>query len=170
VSRGGLPSGGSRPSATEFEGPPTRATGEIPGLPQAEVTPLQEKTGPLGSASKPTTILCVDDEPDTLTVLGWFLSKEGYIVMTASSGAEALLRMQERLPDFVITDDTMPGTTGQEMCRHLRAQNETRHIPIILYTALKLPADSPLYDRTLIKPTDLRVFACEIRALLAASH
>lgn len=116
------------------------------------------------------TILCVDDEPDVVAVLDWFLTREGFGVITASSGAEALLRVQQRLPDFIITDLSMPGMSGLELCRHLRVRHETSRIPIILYTALSLPAVSWLYDRTFIKPTDLDVFVRAIRALLARPH
>ena len=115
-------------------------------------------------------ILCVDDDPDTLAVLGWFLTSEGFVVVTAESVSEALLRVQERLPDFIITDCMMPGMSGLDLCRHLREQGATRHIPIIIYSALSLPAESSLYDRALLKPTDLPVFAREIRRLIASTH
>lgn len=113
------------------------------------------------------TILCVDDEPDMLAILAWFLSREGFIVISAENGPEALLRVKQQLPDFLITDHTMPGMTGLELCKRLRAHPDTRHIPIILYTALSLPAHSELYDRLFLKPTDLDILAREIRTMLA---
>jgi two-component system, OmpR family, phosphate regulon response regulator PhoB len=130
----------------------------------------EEDTDAVGSATRSSraAILCVDDEPDALAVLGWFLTGEGFRAITACSGAEALLRMQQQLP--IITDYMMPGMTGLELCRRLRVCEETRHTPIILHTALRLPPVSWLYDWTLIKPTDLDVFATEIRALLARTH
>lgn len=115
-------------------------------------------------------ILCVDDDPDALTILSLFLTGEGFLVITAGSATEALVRMQQRLPDFIITDYTMPGMSGLELCRRLRDCEETRGIPIILYTAMGLPAASRLYDRTFLKPTDLDVFAGEIRRLLTAAN
>lgn len=116
------------------------------------------------------TILCVDDEPDVLSVLEWFLSCEGFLVTTAASAAEGLACVRERLPDFIITDQTMPGMSGLEFCRHLRLRNETRNVPIILYTAVSLPTVSWLYDRTLLKPTDLDVLVVAVRTLLAGAH
>ena len=114
------------------------------------------------------TILCVDDEPDVVAILDWFLTREGFGVITADSGEEALLQLRQRLPDFIITDQSMPGISGLELCRQLRERRETCRIPIILYTALSLPAVSGLYDRTFLKPTDLDVLASTIRALLAS--
>lgn len=70
------------------------------------------------------TILCVDDEPDAVAVLDWFLTREGFGVITAGSGVEALLRVQQRLPDFIITDNMMPGMSGLELCRHLRVRDD----------------------------------------------
>lgn len=115
-------------------------------------------------------ILCVDDEPDSLAVLGWFLAAEGLQVVTACNGAEALLRVAELPPDVVVTDYLMPRMNGLELCGRLRECEKTRRIPIIIYTALCLPADSRLYDRALLKPTELDVFAAEIRSLLARNH
>ena len=105
-----------------------------------------------------------------MAILDLFLTREGFSVITAGSGAEALMRVQQRLPDFIITDNMMPGMSGLELCRRLRMREDARHIPIILYTALRLPAVSWLYDRMLVKPTDLDVFVSTIRSLLARAH
>lgn len=93
---------------------------------------------------------------------------EGFEVITARNGAEALLRLRERWPDLIITDYTMPDMTGLDLCKRLRASRVMRHIPIILYTGVSLPADPRLYDRIVTKPADLCAFAIEIRLLLAA--
>ena len=93
---------------------------------------------------------------------------EGFEVITAPNGSEALLRVQARWPDLIITDYTMPGMTGLELCKRLRASRVMRLIPIILYTGVSLPADSRLYDRIVAKPADFRAFALEIRVLLTA--
>jgi two-component system, sensor histidine kinase ChiS len=116
------------------------------------------------------TILCVDDDPDVLQVLDWFLTSDGFVVRRAASGDDALLQVKEQLPDLVITDYAMPGMTGLQLCKSLRAQLATRHIPIILYSAFHLPPDSCFYDRTFLKPTDVAVFGSAIRALLSLRH
>jgi len=116
------------------------------------------------------TILAVDDEPDVLTILQWFLSSEGFEVMTALSGPEALQRVEERLPDLIITDYRMPGMSGLALCRWLRAHRETQGIPIILHTAQDPPPTDRLYDRVFTKPSDIGPLVSEVRALLAHSR
>ena len=116
-----------------------------------------------------TTILTVDDEPDALTSLRLFLSIEGFEVLTASSGREALSSIQSQAPDLVITDLAMPDMNGLELCARLRAQPATRRIPIILYTGFAQPDRKDglgLYDRRLTKPTDLDELVDEVWALL----
>lgn len=124
--------------------------------------------GRVHAASASARILCVDDDPDGLRALELFLRNEGFEVITARNGPEALLRVQERRPDLIITDYTMPGMTGLDLCKRLRASRVMRLIPIILYTGVSLPADSRLYDDIVAKPADFRAFAIQIRVLLAA--
>jgi CheY-like chemotaxis protein len=119
-------------------------------------------------ASASASILCVDDDPDGLGALELFLMSEGFEVITARNGSEALLRVREQWPDLIITDYTMPGMTGLDLCKRLRASRVMRLIPIILYTGVSLPPDSRLYDRIVAKPADLGAFAIQIRMLLAA--
>jgi len=95
---------------------------------------------------------------------------EGFEVITARNGTEALLRVQQQWPDLIITDYTMPGMTGLDLCKRLRASRAMRFIPIILYTGVSLPADRLLYDRIVTKPADLYEFAIQIRRLLTANH
>lgn len=70
------------------------------------------------------------------------------------------------LPDLVITDYSMPGMTGLELCEHLRSRPETRHIPIFLHTALSEPPAASLYDEVFTKPADLRSLVWTVRARL----
>jgi CheY-like chemotaxis protein len=101
-----------------------------------------------------------------LSALKWFLINEGFKVVTACSADEALLRLRERLPDLIVTDYTMPGMTGLELCRVLRASPEMHAIPIILHTARSVPVNSPLYNRTFTKPADFDAVVGQIRVLL----
>jgi CheY-like chemotaxis protein len=112
----------------------------------------------------------VDDDPDGLKALESFLMSEGFEVITASNGAEALLRVQAQWPALIITDYTMPGMTGLDLCKRLRASRVMRLIPIILYTGVSLPADSRLYNHIVAKPADFRAFAIQIRVLLDTYH
>src|ERR1700674_3967256 len=88
-------------------------------------------------------ILVVDDEPDTLQVLEWLLADEGFEVIPASSGAEALLRAAERQPDLIITDYMMPDMTGLALCQCMRQRRSTQRIPIIIHTAVQTAALPP---------------------------
>ncbi len=133
-------------------------------------SPPKKSSGPWASRPSTATILCVEDEPDSLALLEYFLTSEGLSVVIAHNGAEALLRVEEHLPDIIITDYLMPEMTGLQLCSRLREWEKTRRIPIIVYTALSLPAQSQLYDRTLLKPTDLVVLSMQIRSLLSGAH
>jgi PleD family two-component response regulator len=79
-------------------------------------------------------ILIVDDEPTTIQVLTRFLTREGYAVVTASNGEEALRQIQQVKPDLVLLDVTMPILDGLSVCRRLRQDYLTRSLPIILVT------------------------------------
>jgi CheY-like chemotaxis protein len=115
-------------------------------------------------------ILAVDDSPDALTILRLFLSAEGFEVITAGGVTEALLRVQEQLPDLIITDYAMPGRTGLDLCRHLRSHPKTHHIPIVLHTGTDLPpTETGLCDALCAKPASLAQLARRVRSLLAAS-
>jgi len=77
----------------------------------------------------------VDDVLQNLQVVGTMLRNEGYDVMPAGSGAQALERVRVRLPDLILLDLMMPEMDGLEVCRRLKADLATRHIPIIFLTA-----------------------------------
>ena len=80
-------------------------------------------------------ILAVDDTPQNLRLLEALLSTDGYDVLTATSGDEALRLVSEEHPDLLLVDILMPGIDGYELCRRIRASEETRFLPIVLMTA-----------------------------------
>ena len=84
--------------------------------------------------AKPT-LLIVDDEPVNLRVLKRLLESE-YQLIFAKNGEEAIKLAETRLPNLILLDVMMPGLTGFEVCRHLKQQSNTKHIPIIFVTAL----------------------------------
>jgi DNA-binding response OmpR family regulator/DNA-binding CsgD family transcriptional regulator len=81
-------------------------------------------------------VLIVDDVPDNLAVLHDALDESGYTVLVALSGAAALQRAAQALPDVVLLDAMMPGMDGFEVARQLKADPQTAHIPIIFMTGL----------------------------------
>jgi len=81
-------------------------------------------------------ILVVDDEREIRDLLGRFLMEEGYEVKLASNGKEALDLAEKESPQVILLDIMMPGISGIETCKRLKAGKKTRFIPIIIATAL----------------------------------
>lgn len=82
------------------------------------------------------TVLVVDDAPETLRWLCDMLEAEGYCVLVARSGAEALERLAYVVPDAILLDAVMPGMSGFEACRRLKAEPAWAHVPVIFMTGL----------------------------------
>lgn len=80
-------------------------------------------------------LLVVDDEPKLLRAIAATLREEGYVVMTAQSGSEALMRLTESVPDLIISDIRMPGIDGYRLVSTLRSNPRTELIPVIFLTA-----------------------------------
>lgn len=132
-------------------------------------TPVREApTEDSGVPAKPR-ILVVDDSEDVRTLLQTFFGDQGFEVMRAASGAEALEQIAQQLPQLVICDYSMPGMTGLELCQQLRSQ--WSHIPIIVYTGTDLPHSPGLLHNALCrKPADLEQLARMVHLLLGASQ
>ncbi|MEL6927267.1 MAG: response regulator [Cyanobacteria bacterium J06600_6] len=80
------------------------------------------------------TILVVDDLQAQLNLISGYLEQEGYRVVTAGNGNEALAKASAQTPDLVITDLVMPEMSGLEFCRKLKKNPETAEIPVIACT------------------------------------
>ena len=116
-------------------------------------------------------ILVVEDEESLATLLQYNLDKEGFRVAVATDGEEALLLIDEGLPDLVILDWMLPKVSGVEVCRRLRARPETRNLPIILLTARGEESDrirglDTGADDYIVKPFSMSELAARIRAVL----
>ena len=94
-----------------------------------------EKQGQTGDKGK-DIIMVVDDNPANLEVISNFLQRHGMKTAIASDGHIALKRAGHLLPDLILLDILMPGIDGIETCRRLKADPNTRDIPIIFMTAL----------------------------------
>ena len=86
--------------------------------------------------SKNRTILIADDEPDILEIIGFNLESEGYDIISAKNGNEALALAKIHKPDLIILDVMMPGKTGFDVCRILRNLPEFKDTIIIFLTAM----------------------------------
>lgn len=119
-------------------------------------------------------ILIVDDDTDTLRLVGLMLQRQGYEVVAASNGPQALQKAEEEEPDLILLDVMMPGMDGYEVARRLRANPITANTPILMFTA-KSQIDDKLVgfesgaDDYLTKPTHPAELQAHVRALLARS-
>ena len=125
---------------------------------------------PWASASAPR-VLIVEDESDLSLLLGYNLEAEGYVVENVERGDEAELRLAENAPDLVILDWMLPGVSGLEICRRLRARESTRTLPVIMVTARGEEAErvrglSVGADDYVVKPFGARELLARIRAVL----
>ena len=89
----------------------------------------------------PKRLLVVDDEPNLLRAVAAALRAEGYEVVTARNGREALVRVAESVPDLVVSDIRMPGMDGYQLAGQLRASSRTALVPIVFLTAKDETAD-----------------------------
>ena len=123
-----------------------------------------------GGASTPR-ILVVEDESDVAQLLAYNLEAEGYVVECVERGDEAVLRLAENVPDLVILDWMLPGVSGLEICRRLRAREKTRTLPVILVTARgkedeRVRGLSIGADDYVVKPFSVAELMARVRALL----
>jgi two-component system alkaline phosphatase synthesis response regulator PhoP len=120
-------------------------------------------------------ILVVDDEIYIVHILDFSLGMEGYEVLTALDGEQALEKVRAEHPDLVVLDVMMPKLDGYETCRILKADETTRHIPIILLSAKGRNADQKVgydvgADDYITKPFSPRKLVDRINALLGQNH
>ena len=119
-------------------------------------------------------ILLVDDDADTLRLVGLMLQRQGYEVRVASSGQQALTMIQSEIPSLILLDIMMPEMDGYEVARRLRGEADTADIPIIMFTAKSQVDDKVLgfesgADDYLTKPTQPRELFAHIKAVLSRS-
>jgi len=87
------------------------------------------------------TVLVVDDSPTDLHLLNGYLQNNGYAILNATSGEEALQKASSEHPDLILMDVVMPGMNGFEATRSLAKNPETRDIPVIVVTSKQQETD-----------------------------
>ncbi|MBU0916208.1 MAG: DNA-binding response regulator [Gammaproteobacteria bacterium] len=105
--------------------------------PDVEAPPAQAATPP----ARAGTVLVVDDAPDTLRMLCDALAGEGYTVLVARDGPQALARLDVVTPDAILLDGVMPGWSGFETCQRIKAHPGGQAIPVIFMTGLSDTTD-----------------------------
>lgn len=121
--------------------------------------------------SEKKTILIVEDEEDILALIHYNLTREGYKVLTATSGEQGVELACEQHPDLIILDLMLPGIDGLQVCRDLKQREGTRHIAVIMLTAKGEEADIVTglelgASDYVTKPFSPRVLLARIKAVL----
>ncbi|WP_029351414.1 phosphate regulon transcriptional regulator PhoB [Bosea sp. 117] len=119
----------------------------------------------------PTNILIVEDEEPLTLLLRYNLESEGYSVESVGRGDEAETRLRESVPDLVILDWMLPGLSGIELCRRLRARPETERMPVLMLTARgeeteRVRGLATGADDYVVKPFSVPELVARVRALL----
>jgi len=122
------------------------------------------------------SVLVVDDDPDKRMLLTVALQMAGYEVRTANDGEEGLLAVESYQPDLIITDVMMPKMDGYELARRVRANPQTRFVPIIIQTAARNNAQDHRRGSEvgalgyITDPTDIDLLLARARTLLDFKH
>ena len=117
------------------------------------------------------TIIVAEDEDALATLLQYNLEKEGYRVVLAGDGEEALIVIDEAKPDLLLLDWMLPKVSGIEVCRRIRQKQETRNLPVLMLTARGEETDrirglDTGADDYVIKPFSMTELLARIRAVL----
>lgn len=120
---------------------------------------------------KDIKILLVDDEPDILEIVGYNLSQEGYKVVTANNGREAIVMAKKERPQLIIMDVMMPEMDGMEACENIRKIPELAHVIIAFLTARsedysQLAGFEVGADDYITKPIKPKLLISKVKALL----
>ena len=122
-----------------------------------------------------TKILIVDDEEDILTLLEYNLEKAGFKVISADDGPEAIELTKKENPSLIILDIMLPSMEGTEVCKVIKRDNATSHIPIIMLTAKGEEVDRIVglelgADDYITKPFSPRELILRVKAVLKRMH
>ena len=120
-------------------------------------------------------ILIVEDEKPVVDMLQYNLETEGYRILSASDGEQALLIVKEESPSLLILDWMLPGISGLEICRRLKGAKDTRNIPILMLTARGEETDMVRAlnigaDDYVVKPFSLTLLIARIRAIFRRTN
>lgn len=120
-------------------------------------------------------ILIVDDEPDIVELISYNLEREGFATAKAYDGGEALSKVRIEKPDLLILDLMLPGVSGLDICKKIRANPETADLPIIMLTAKADEVDKIIgleigADDYMTKPFSVKELIARVRTVLRRSQ
>ena len=132
---------------------------------------MMRAAGTDAAAPDAPLVLVVEDEPAQAEVLAYNLEREGYRIARAPDGEEAMERLGDERPDLVLLDWMLPGLSGIEVCRRIRARSETRDVPVLMVTARGEEADRVRgldtgADDYVVKPYSVQEVVARVRAHL----
>jgi two-component system alkaline phosphatase synthesis response regulator PhoP len=122
-------------------------------------------------ATQKETIFVVEDEEDILELIRYNLAKEGYTVLGAASGEEAIRLVSRDIPDLIVLDLMLPGLDGLDVCKEIKNNPATSRIPIVMLTAKGEESDIVLglelgADDYITKPFSPKILLARIKAVL----
>lgn len=117
-------------------------------------------------------VLLIEDDPSSVRLVSYTLEQEGYEVLTATNGLEGLKKVREEAPDLLVLDVMLPGLDGFEVCRRLRADEQTAGLPVLMLSAKAQEIDKTTglkmgADDYLAKPADPSEIVARVANLLA---
>ncbi len=117
------------------------------------------------------SVLVIDDERDLLSLLDFNLRSAGFETLLATTGEEALSVLRRRLPDIVLLDLMLPDISGTEVCRQMKADPHTRHVPVVMLTAKGEEVDRIVgfelgADDYVTKPFSVREVVLRLKSVL----
>lgn len=118
------------------------------------------------------TVMLVDDDPQLRHVVSMFFELEGYNVVQARDGREAIAMLAEYVPDVILLDLMMPDVSGIEVCQHVRGDRRLKEIPVVVFTAAEMKEEelrAAGADRFITKPYSLEGLRRVVRALIKES-
>jgi two-component system phosphate regulon response regulator PhoB len=118
-----------------------------------------------------TSVLLVDDERDLLSLVDFNLRAAGFETLLATNGEQAFAQLRRRVPDLVLLDLMLPDVSGTEICRHIKSDPRTRHVPVVMLTAKGEEVDRVVgfelgADDYVTKPFSVRELVLRLKAVL----
>jgi len=141
------------------------------GIHPTVTVPMRSRHGPAYYGSAVANVLIVEDERDLVSLLEFNLRQGGFETASATTGEQAFAQVRRRVPDLVLLDLMLPDLSGTEVCRRLKSDPRTRHVPVVMLTARGEELDRVVgfelgADDYVVKPFSVRELVLRLRAVL----